>query len=107
MKTIECLFHSDPAHGWLEVPLLTFLQSGAKLSGVSAYSYFALKGGFDMTLYLEEDRDITVFLDAAKAKGWEVKTLHVIHQGDCFVRHLPGIPFEALKQEMERVGLEF
>lgn len=106
MKTIECMYHSDPGHGWLEVPLLAFLQSGAKLSAVSAYSYFGLKG-FDLTLYLEEDRDITVFLDAAKAKGWEVKTPHVIHNSECFVRQLPDIPFDALKQEMERIGLEF
>lgn len=103
MKTVECLFHSDPGHGWLEVPLVTFLQSGAKISDVSPYSYCGLKG-FAIHLYLEEDLDISVFLNAAKAKGWEVKTPHVIHSDDCFVRQLPDIPFQQIKAMAGRAG---
>ena len=53
-------FFSDPAHGWLEVPLseIEELEISDK---ISTYSYQSTLRGF---AYLEEDCDLSVYLDA-------------------------------------------
>ena len=81
-------FHSDSGHGWLEVPLATAMMVGTPLDRISPYSYAAVVGTVP-TLYLEEDCDICLFLDAAKAAGKEVNISNKHHDGDCFVRQLP------------------
>jgi hypothetical protein len=56
MSTIT--FHHDAGHGWYEVPLADVEASGAE---ISSYSYvYARKG----VAYLEEDCDITRFVEA-------------------------------------------
>lgn len=57
---------SDPGHGWLSVSLkdLKVLDITNKISN---YSYMSLTRA-----YLEEDQDLTIFTNAAKAKGWEL-----------------------------------
>jgi hypothetical protein len=56
-------FFSDPAHGWLEVPLnlVKELNLGQK---ITKYSY--IKGDF---AYLEEDQDAPAFMREANQKG--------------------------------------
>ena len=57
-------FHSDPGHGWLEVPKADVAALGV-LAAISGYSYVSKDG---RTLYLEEDCDLTAFADAYVAK---------------------------------------
>lgn len=66
-------FISDPGHGWIEVPvqLVSLLNLQDK---ISRYSY--RKG--DMA-YLEEDCDASLFMQACKQQGIEVKFTEV-HQ---------------------------
>ena len=47
-------FHSDPGHGWLEVPLDEVKHIASKITG---YSY--IRGD---NVYLEEDCDARIFL---------------------------------------------
>lgn len=56
------LFHSDPSHGWLEVPIKLIDELGVK---VSTYSY---RHGTDA--FLEEDIDAPNFIRAAVAAGY-------------------------------------
>jgi len=53
-------FISDPGHGWLEVPQFDILTAGIQ-SKISGYSYIH-KGN----VYLEEDCDAGLFIDAVK-----------------------------------------
>jgi len=55
-------FHTDPGHGWLEVPHAELKELGID-SKISEYSYH--NSGI---VYLEEDCDAGVFIDAIKAK---------------------------------------
>ena len=56
-------FYNDPSHGWLGVKIAELEKLGI-IDNISGYSY--MKG---KTAYLEEDCDISVFLDAKeKAK---------------------------------------
>lgn len=59
-------FHTDLGHGWLEVPTAIVEALGIT---VSPWSY--TKGG---SMFLEEDRDASLFVDAAKAAGLKYKT---------------------------------
>lgn len=59
-------FISDPAHGWLSVDLQDLID--LKITeDISTFSYMTLTRA-----YLEEDCDATVYLNAAKAAGWDV-----------------------------------
>ena len=67
MATIKKFFHSDSGHGWLAVKRKEVEQLGIA-DKVSKFSY--VKG---KTVYLEEDTDVGLFLNAAKAAGLEVE----------------------------------
>ena len=56
-------FHSDPSHGWIEVPVADLQELGVSLDKISNYSYVS-----NDTLFLEEDCDAGVFLEAFRAK---------------------------------------
>ena len=60
------IYHSDPGHAWLAVKRKELIQLGI-LDKISSFSY--QKGS---TVYLEEDCDAGVFLDAKKAAGEEI-----------------------------------
>lgn len=55
-------FISDPAHGWVRVPMSVLKELGIE-SDITSYSY--RKGGI---AYLEEDVDAMTFIDAFKKK---------------------------------------
>jgi len=55
--------HTDPAHGWLEVPVRELQELGIA-DQISQYSY--LKGD---TAYLEEDCDLYRFVQAKEKAG--------------------------------------
>jgi hypothetical protein len=71
MKTQKLNFYCDPSHGWLEVMRegIDALQLADK---ISSYSY--ARAGW---VYLEEDCDAGLYLDAAKAAGY---TLHIVER---------------------------
>lgn len=75
-------FHNDPRHGWLEVPL-TDLDTLRIKGEISACSYQDQDNA-----YLEEDLDAGVYLRAARAAGWQVKTEDCYTNRDSFVRTL-------------------
>jgi hypothetical protein len=52
-------YHTDPSHGWLEVPVSDLMGLGLKPEDFSEYSY--RRGEF---VFLEEDCDASVFVDA-------------------------------------------
>ena len=56
-------FYSDPSHGWLKVQRKELVELGIETQ-VSGYSY--QKGD---AVYLEEDRDASIFIDAWEAKN--------------------------------------
>lgn len=56
--------HNDPSHGWLAVKRSLLEQLGL-LDQISPYSYQKGK-----TVYLEEDGDMTKFLNILEAKGF-------------------------------------
>ncbi len=89
-------FYEDGGHGWLEVGAAMCRQ--LKLQGkISGYSY-----GRNDKLYLEEDRDAGVFIDAYNLEigGFdEGKVKRVYHDGQSPVRNYGAIPDEFLKVE--------
>lgn len=89
---MKIIYHHDAGHGWLEVPLATAMLVKTPLKKISGYSYVGLAGGFTPTLYLEEDCDAGVFLDAAAAAGKKVEFVHKQHGDYCFIRQLSDYP---------------
>jgi hypothetical protein len=61
------IFHSDPGHGWLEVTRAECKRLGI-LNKISIYSY--QRGN---KVYLEEDCDATLFIEAKKEHKEEFK----------------------------------
>lgn len=79
MKTVTRKFHSDPGHGWLEVP-----EAEVKSLGINVSPYSYRKG--DM-LFLEEDCDASAYIAAQRAKGVEVKTTSVYYDASAPIRN--------------------
>lgn len=71
-KSRKLSFHSDPGHGWLAVNVRD-LETLGLMKKISHYSY--VRGN---TVYLEEDCDYGLFLQASKEAGWNlsIKTIH-------------------------------
>jgi predicted acyltransferase (DUF342 family) len=63
MATMKKVFHSDAGHGWLAVKVSDLKMLGIE-TNITPFSY--VKG---KTVYLEEDCDMSKFIEAAKAKG--------------------------------------
>lgn len=89
---MQLKYHRDPGHGWLEVPLYVAIKVKTPLKRISPYSYVGMSQRDGVTLYLEEDCDMPIFMDAAKQMGASVTTLHVNYDHDCFVRGLNRFP---------------
>ena len=67
MKSITFLYHTDPGHGWVEVPMHELHRLG--IAGkITSHSYRQGE-----TAFLEEDRDATLFIETLRAQGLEVK----------------------------------
>lgn len=82
MTTRKLTFHTDPGHGWLEVSRADLATLGIA-GNVSSYSYQNRD-----RVYLEEDCDATLYLEAAKAAGWRV-TMREQYADPCPVRDFP------------------
>ena len=100
MKTRNLNFYSDPSHGWLEVKRSDLIALGIE-DDISGFSY--QKGS---KVYLEEDCDMSRFIDAATAAGWEIKTakfhkLARIIEDELFIRLLKAYePTAAARQSI-------
>ena len=77
-------FHTDPAHGWLEVNRvdLEILNIADK---ISRFSYSS-----GTKVFLEEDCDAPHFIRAAESKGWTIETTEKFTNGESFIRRLPS-----------------
>lgn len=78
-------FHTDPGHGWLEVPkAFAKLVLRAKYSQISCFSY--MHGGM---LFLEEDCDVPLFVEACRIEGINVK-YETQHKDETPIRQYDG-----------------
>ena len=80
MKTQKLTFHCDSGHGWLEVPRADIVALGLA-DKISPWSYI---GGH--SVYLEEDCDAGLYLDAAKAAGYTLNITEKYQHGDSPIR---------------------
>jgi hypothetical protein len=78
MTSRKLVFHADPSHGWLQVSVLDLLILGIC---PSHYSYIN-----DNSVYLEEDCDATLYLDAARVKGWVINITEKYTNSDSVIR---------------------
>ncbi len=67
VKVISCVYHTDPGHGWLAVKGSLLAELGIERE-ITSFSF--MRGE---TVYLEEDGDMSAFLDACHAKGYRVE----------------------------------
>jgi hypothetical protein len=109
MKQEKRNFHTDPGHGWLEVKYSELKELGIE-EKISSYSYVK-----DNVVYLEEDCDAAVYLDAMKAKGVEIKLIELIQRDDYHeIRQYKSYDMilhptqfkDALKREIEKRGFD-
>lgn len=85
---VDFYFHTDPGHGWLEVTIKDVEALGLTVASFSEFSYRR-----DDTLYLEEDCDAMVFVNAwQKANGRCIAVQDVHSRGDCFIRFCERLP---------------
>jgi len=76
------IFHTDPAHGWLEVNRAD-LETLNIAHRISRFSYQK-----DDRVFLEEDADASDYLRAAGKKGWTITTTEKHTNHDSFIRNL-------------------
>ena len=81
-RVMKIRFICDPSHGWGEVPisLINELEIGGKISN---YSYKQ-----DDNAYLEEDCDLSLFLNKMQEKGIKVDFTEEHSNYDSWVRNL-------------------
>lgn len=80
------IFHEDPGHGWLQVPIAELDRLGIAAK-ISRYSYY--RAG---SAYLEEDCDLSTFARAKHAAGEHFDMAKIptrYHQGDAPIRSMP------------------
>lgn len=83
---MQFTYLTDPGHGWVRCPLSLALELGIT-PRVSRYSYFQPETN---DIWLEEDCDAGLLIDALRAAGIEytLRELHV--NGDAAVRSFPS-----------------
>ena len=91
MKILSLKFYEDPSHGWLAVKR-KLLEELTIMTQITSYSY--QRGD---TVYLEEDQDAQVFVNAAKEAGWKLEFTTKHTNGSSPIRSYES--FEALFHE--------
>jgi len=82
-KELTYNYYSDPGHGWLEVKLDELVELGIK-NKISHYSY--IRGD---TVFLEEDCDMSTFMNAMESKGLTIKLSYINErERESFIRRL-------------------
>lgn len=72
--TTTYIMHTDPGHGWLEVPVSHLQELGLQMADFTRYSY--RKGD---VVYLEEDCDLALFwvrYEAQHGRSPNTRRLH-------------------------------
>jgi hypothetical protein len=87
--TLQVTFYEDPGHGWLQVPkqLIHFLALGDQISTCSYQDHDYV--------YLEEDLDAGIFLNAAANLGIKYK-IYEVHQEATPIRNMAS--YEPLRK---------
>lgn len=67
MNSRTFLYHTDPGHGWIEVPMAELCRLGIE----RAITPFSYRHGD--TAYLEEDCDAPLFIETLRTQGVEIK----------------------------------
>ena len=75
-------FYEDPSHGWLAVKYKDLVEFGIEQK-ISSCSY--MDGDY---VYLEEDQDMWVFIEAIKQDGWRIDLIKHYDQNTS-IRRLP------------------
>lgn len=79
-------FHTDPGHGWLEVPVSELFNVGLLPSDFSSYSYQQGE-----VVYLEEDCDAPVFIHTYEQHIGPISVAEKFSHYDHWIRRLPRI----------------
>jgi len=99
MNNLQLNFHSDAGHGWLQVTTHQLAELGI-YNQVSRYSYINLAYSNDdesYDVYLEEDCDAPLFLNALKEQGIKF-TINNIDDGDhSFIRRKHHFPSQKVQ----------
>lgn len=87
INKLDYYFYSDPGHGWLAVNYDELVELGIQ-DKISSYSY--VKGN---TVYLEEDCDMSHFMNAMEAKGVHIR-IHTVNEPnkDSLIRSFARYP---------------
>ena len=88
MSTPTFTYHTDPGHGWIEVPLPIVAALGITTE-ISSFSYTDGRNA-----YLEEDCDAWLFVNAYEAAHGARPELVDVHQECTPIRNLP--PFKRI-----------
>ena len=83
MKTRILNYYTDPGHGWLAVDRAD-LDALEITRRISRYSYQQ-----NEKVYLEEDLDMSIFMQAADDAGWQVKMRYQHTNTESRIRALP------------------
>jgi hypothetical protein len=78
-------FFEDPGHGWMEVPVEDLQELGVDLDTISDCSYHN-----NDVVYLEEDCDAGIFMEAYKTKYGELPKYNLNYNGT-FIRNLESV----------------
>ena len=79
-------FYCDPGHGWLKVSFKEIKALGIE-DKITAHSYMRYnKNAHSWDIYLEEDCDATLFYEAKKARGEEIKPVYKYSQKSSKIR---------------------
>ena len=82
------VFHSDPSHGWLRVSIREYYAVGLTLEDISSCSYIDSR-----SLFLEEDGDAGVFLNAWRKANGGADPAYVERDSDSrsYIRWKPSV----------------
>jgi len=75
-------FYSDPAHGWLKVPHALVNELGIA-NKITRYSYMDAQSA-----YLEEDCDLSLFMQKAEETGLKIEFVDHYTNNDSPIRKL-------------------
>ena len=92
IKVDKYTFHTDPGHGWLEVPKAELERLGI-LDKISHYSYRSRLSSLKAIIcYLEEDCDAATFHRAKEEAGESYRIEERFIERDHWIRDLPPMP---------------
>lgn len=86
-KSLEFTIYSDPGHGWAKVPVGLLNKLGIQ-EKITTYSYFR-----NNSAYLEEDCDLSTFINACKANGIQPHFIEKVTNKSSKIRSYSCYPY--------------